>query len=159
MILQRGIIPSRTVSRTVVTESEVNSYLSVYGRDQLPTGVLNPRVSILGGDKVSARAVVDLDAVRRASSGGWFDPASYVGGKVPVFAQGVLKTRDGVARFELESAQAAGITIPKALLQQVVTYYTRSSDYPHGVGLDDPFPLPARIRQIEMRRGEAVVVQ
>jgi hypothetical protein len=159
VIAERGLVPRQTAFRTIVTEAEINSYLAIYGRSQLPAGVVDPQLTILGSDRISGRATIDLDAVRRGSSGGWLDPASYLSGHLPVTAQGVLRTKDGVARFELESAQMAGIGIPKAILQRVVSYYSRTSDYPHGISLDDPFPLPAGIRQIEMHRGEATVVQ
>ncbi len=159
-IAERGLVSRPSAARTTLTEAEINSYLAIYGKTQLlPPGVVEPRLTILGGDRISARATIDLDAVRRTSSGGWFDPASYLTGHVPVFAQGVLRTRNGVARLQLESAQVAGISVPKTILQSIVSYYSRTPDYPRGVNLDDPFPLPAGIRQIEMRRGEAVVVQ
>jgi hypothetical protein len=159
LIAERGLIPRPVPLRTTVTEAEINAYLAVYGKTQLPAGVVEPRLAILGSDRVSGRATVDLDEVRRSGSGGWFDPASYLTGQVPVSAQGVLRTSNGVARFQLESAQLAGITIPRTILQQIIAHYSRTPDYPHGVNLDDPFPLPAGIRQIDMRRGQATVVQ
>ncbi len=159
LIVRQGLVPRRTAVRTPITESEINSYFAVYGRQQLPAGVVDPRIAILGGDRVSAWATIDLDAVRRAGSGGWLDPASYLTGRVPVTAQGILRTSRGVARLQLESAQVAGITVPKTILQQIVSYYSRTPDYPNGVNLDDPFPLPVGIKTIEMTRGQAVVVQ
>ena len=30
---------------------------------------------------------------------------------------------------------------------------------PSGIGLDDPFALPARIREIQVERGQAIIVQ
>ncbi len=159
LIAQRGLVPQPAASRTTVTEGEINSYLAIYGKDQLPGGVIDPQVTILGGDRVFGRATIDLDAVRREGSGGWLDPTSYLSGHLPVTAQGLVHTRDGVARLDLESAQVAGIGIPKGVLQRIVSHYSRTPDYPNGINLDEPFPLPAGIRQIEMRPGEATVVQ
>jgi hypothetical protein len=51
------------------------------------------------------------------------------------------------------------VPVPTSLLQDVVSYYSRSTDEPEGVRLDTPFRLPARIRQIEVGQGQAVVVQ
>ena len=51
--------------RTTVTENEVNAYLALDGREELPPGVVDPVVSILGTGRVSGRATVDLDAVRK----------------------------------------------------------------------------------------------
>src|SRR6185295_18316479 len=95
--------------RTTVTQSEVNSYFVYDGRAQVPAGVVDPTVSILGTGRLSARAVVDLDGVRRArTTQNWFDPTNYLTGRLPVTATGRLTTSNGVGRFELESA-AVGV--------------------------------------------------
>ena len=143
-----------------VTESEVNAYLGYDGRSQLPAGVVDPAVSILGTGRLSGRAVVDLDAVRRAkASQSWFDPTNYLTGKLPVTATGRLQTSKGVGRFELESASVGGVPVPKLLLQEIVSYYSRTAQNPAGINLDDPFALPARIREIQVERGQAIIVQ
>jgi hypothetical protein len=76
-----------------------------------------------------------------------------------VTATGVLKTSNGIGRFQLESAAVGGIPVPKILLQEIVSYYSRTPDKPSGIGLDDPFALPARIREIQVERGQAIIVQ
>jgi hypothetical protein len=155
-----GDRPSNQARRTAVTESEVNSYLGYDGRAQLPTGVVDPAVSILGTGRLSGRAVVDLDAVRRAkASQSWFDPTNYLTGKLPVTATGRLQTSNGVGRFELESASVGGVPVPKMLLQEIVSYYSRTHENPSGINIDDPFALPARIREIHVERGQAIIVQ
>jgi hypothetical protein len=152
--------PRRQVNRTTVTEDEVNAYLVYEARDQLPAGVVDPAISITGTGQVSGRAVVDLDAVRRQkNSRGLFDPLSYATGRLPVTAAGVLSTSNGVGRFELQSATLAGIPIPKNLLQEIVSQYSRTAENPAGISLDEPFPLPARIREIQTEAGRAVVIQ
>jgi hypothetical protein len=146
--------------KTPISENELNAYLQYDGRDLLPSGVVDPTVTIVGAGRVSGRAVVDLDQVRQhRSSTGLFDPARFLTGRVPVTATGVVKAGDGMGRFELESATAAGLPIPKSLLQQIVSYYSRTPAKPSGIGLDDPFALPARIREIQIQKGEAVIVQ
>ena len=45
--------------KTILTESEVNSYLVFDAKEQLPAGVVEPWVSALGPGRVSGRAVVD----------------------------------------------------------------------------------------------------
>ena len=151
---------ARQPRRTTVTESEVNSYLVYDAGEQLPTGVVEPSISILGEGRVAARAVVDLDAVRRAKNPtSLLDPMNYLMGKVPVSATGLLKTGNGVARVELESAAISRMPIPKFLLQEIVSYYSRSASNPGGINLDDPFALPARIREIQVERGHAIIVQ
>ena len=76
-----------------------------------------------------------------------------------VKATGPLQARDGVARLELESADIAGVPIPKFLLQQIVSYYSKSAARPSGISLDEPLELPARIREIQVKPGQAIVVQ
>jgi hypothetical protein len=159
-IVAHGERPTKEGRTTTVTEGEVNSYLVYDARPQLPAGVVDPAVTALGTGRLSGRAVVDLDAVRHArASQSWFDPTNYLTGRLPVSAIGRLNTANGVGHFELESASVGGVPIPKMLLQEIVSYYTRSSDKPSGIGLDDPFALPARIREIQVERGHAIIVQ
>ena len=64
-----------------------------------------------------------------------------------------------MGRFQLESAAVGGMPIPKLVLQEIVGYYSRTPQNPSGINLDDPFALPARIREIQVQRGQAIVVQ
>lgn len=150
---------SRQVRRTTVTENEVNAYLAYEVQDQLPTGVVEPSITIVGAGRLAARAVVDLDAVRRARrSTSPLDPRSYLTGHLPVTATGVLEAGDGIGRFSLESASLGGVPIPKLFLQEILTFYSKTPNHPEGISLDDPFALPANIRQIDVERGQAIIV-
>lgn len=146
--------------RTTITERELNAYLAYDAKPELPAGVVDPQVTMLGTGRLSGRAVVDLDAVRREKNPtSLLDPVSYLTGRLPLTVTGVLATSTGVGRFTLESATIGGVPVPKALLQQIVSHYSRAPERPNGVSLDDPFPLPARIREIQVERGRAVIVQ
>ena len=147
--------------RTRLTEDELNSWFMYRAQPVLPAGVSQPQITILGEGRLAGQAIIDLDAVakRRSSAGGAFDPLSLLGGKVPVSVSGTLHTRDGMARFEVQRAEMSGVPVPVTVLQEVLTYYSRSDERPQGVRLDDVFPLPANIRQIEVGEGQAVVVQ
>jgi hypothetical protein len=159
-ITAHGEKPARELRRTTVTEGEVNSYIVFEAGDQVPTGVVDPYITILGGGRVSGRAVVDLDAVRKQKNPtSLLDPMNYLMGKLPVTATGVLRTTNGVGRFELESAAVSRIPVPKLFLQEIVSYYSRTPQNPAGINLDDPFELPARIREIQVERGQAIIVQ
>jgi hypothetical protein len=115
---------------------------------------------MVGNNKVAGQAVVDLDAIaKKKQSGGTFDIWNLVGGKVPVNVMGTLRTRDGMGTFNLESADVSGLPLPKSFLQEVVSYYSRTPAHPEGVKIDDPFALPASIRQIDVGAGQAVIVQ
>ena len=150
--------PDRT-RRTVVTEAETNAYLRLRIPSELPPGMVAPYLTAVGGGRVSARAVLDLDAVRRGNATATFDLSQLLTGRLPVAVTGVLKTQSGIATFELESASISGIPIPKTLLQQLVTYYSRSPEFPNGISLDGRFVLPVAIRQIDILSHQAVIVQ
>lgn len=152
--------PARQGRRTVLTESEVNAYLVYDAKDQIPKGVIEPAITIVGTGRVAGRAIVDLDAVRlQHKTTGMLDPVNLLTGRLPITATGVLTTSKGVGRFNLETASVGGVPIPKMVLQEIVSYYSRSPQNPSGIGIDDPFQLPARIREIQVKRGQAIVVQ
>ncbi|MGE5816252.1 MAG: hypothetical protein ACM36C_17325 [Acidobacteriota bacterium] len=159
-ITQNAAFRTRQSTRaTSISERELNAYLRYGSMIEMPAGVLEPSVTILGDGRVAGRAIVDLDAVRKARERGWGDPAGYLTGRLPVQAVGVLKTQNGVGRFYLESADVSGITVPRVVLQEIVTYYTRTPEAPNGVSLDAPFELPAGIREVQVAKGTATVVQ
>ena len=108
---------------------------------------------------MGGRAVVDLDAVRKQKQRGWLDPLGYMTGRLPITATGRLATKDGVGTFTLESAEISGVTIPKTVLQELLSYYSRTKEDPDGINMDDPFELPARIREIRVGRATATIVQ
>ena len=155
-----GARPVIKARRTAVTENELNAYLAYDASQDLPSGVVEPSVTILGTGRVSGRAVVDLDSVRKSRSAtSVLDPMSYLTGRLPITATGTLRTSNGVGQFDLESAAVGGVPVPKMILQEIVTYYSRTPEKPAGIGLDDPFALPARIREIQVERGQAIIVQ
>ncbi|MGH7774741.1 MAG: hypothetical protein ACREQA_21160 [Candidatus Binatia bacterium] len=159
-INQNGLKEKVSPRRTPVTEAELNSYFVFHGRDKIPAGITDPRVAILGEGRLAGRAMVDMDDVRRnRNSGRWFDPFNYLSGKVPVGVKGVLRTSQGMARFEVETSEISGFPLPRKMLQELVSYFSRTPENPKGLNLDDPFKLPAKIRAIEVAKGEAVVVQ
>jgi hypothetical protein len=160
LIVQHSTTSPKVERRTVVTEPEVNSYLAYKLTPTFPAGVTEPSVTLVGQGRMSGRAVVDLDAVRqKQSSGGWLDPMAYLSGKLPVTATGTLAARDGTGQFVLESAEVSGVPVPKALLHQIVSYYTRSADQPSGINFEQPFDLPVGIHRIDIETGRAIVLQ
>jgi hypothetical protein len=161
-IVEVGNRPSARAARqqvTQLTDAEVTAFLRHHARDQVPVGIVDPTLIALGEGRVGGRAVVDLDAVRAQKQRGWLDPLSYMTGKLPLSATGRLVTQAGVGRFQLESAEISGVAVPKTLLQELLTYYSRTPDDPDGINMDDPFELPSRIREIRVGKGEATVIQ
>lgn len=146
--------------RTAVTEDELNSWFAYRAQPVLPAGVTQPQITIVGEGKVAGQATVDLEAIgKRRSTGGTFDPWSYLGGRVPVTINGILHTQNGRGRFEVQNAEVSGVSVPTSLLQELVSYYSRTPDNPGGISLDEAFELPANIDKIEVGQGQAVVIQ
>jgi hypothetical protein len=150
---------ARATQNTVISDAEINSYLRFHAQDQIPVGVVDPVINAHGNGIVSGRAIVDLDAVRKQKQRGWLDPMGYLTGRMPLTARGRLTTKDGMGRFELESAELSGVSIPKTVLQELLTYYSRTPEDPDGINMDDPFELPAQIREIRVAPGGATIVQ
>ena len=145
---------------TTFTQAETNSYLKYNAKDLLPTGMTQPEVTLIGAGRLSGKAIIDLDVVRqKSSSGGWFDPTSYLTGKLPVTASGRIITGDGKARFEVERAEVSGLPIPRTFLAQMVNFFTRTADNPKGSSIDDTFEMPANIRSIDVASGRFTVHQ
>ena len=159
-ITQRGTQgPAAAARRTEVSEDEVNSWFVFRGRPYLPEGVTNPNLTMLGAGAMRGAVTVDLEALgKQRSKGGALDLWSYLGGKVPVAVTGRLRANNGRGQFEMTSAEMAGVPVPKALVQQLLSIYTSSSD-DKPLSMDAPFELPAKIRSIDVGQGQLVVVQ
>jgi hypothetical protein len=151
--------PGAAPRATDVTDAEVNSYLRFNAADQIPPGIVEPTLNAAGAGRVRGRAVVDLDVVRKQQQRGWLDPMGYVGGRMPVTATGTLTTKDGIGHFQLESAEISGVTVPKTVLQELLSYYSATPEDPDGINMDEPFELPSRIREIRVKSGSATIVQ
>ncbi len=161
LIQRQGAATERAGAlRTLVTEDELNSWLMYSAQPLLPDGLGQPKITIVGAGRLAGQAIIDLDAVaRQRSAGGGFDLFSLISGKVPVTVTGILHSGDGMARFEVQTAEVSGISVPVAVLQELVSYYFRTPERPQGIRLDDAYDLPAGIQQIEVGQGQAVVVQ
>jgi hypothetical protein len=161
-ILETGEQPRPAAARpveTTISEREANAYFHHYGPLFMPAGVEQTRVSIGDRGRLTARAVVNLDAVRKARERGWLDPLAYATGSLEVTAAGTVLGSNGTGVFQFESATVAGVSVSKALLQELVRFYTTSPELPNGFDLDKPFTLPSGIRSVRSTAGTAVIVQ
>lgn len=150
----------KTPATTAITETEVNSYLRYELGDRIPAGVTDPWVSILEKGRLSGRATVDLARVGQSrKSTGMLDPFKLLTGSMPLAVNGVLRTKNGVGTFAVESASISSVPVPIWMLQEIVSYYSKSESAPNGVAIDKPFVLPNGIREIQTARGQATVVQ
>lgn len=164
--LQAIIAPAKTARgnakppgrRTTLSQTELNAYLK-YKATWLPTGLTEPSVQFVGANRIATLVTADLDGVRKRSSGGWFDPTAYLSGRLPVHVTGTLTTGDGRGRFALERATVDGIPVPKLFIDELLAFYTRSTENPQGVRLEEPFELPSEIDRIDVTAGHATVIQ
>lgn len=145
--------------RTTFADKELNAWLLADGKDNVPTGLLSPTVTFLGAGKLTAKAVADLDAVRKSKQRGMFDPMNLLTGLVPVTLNGTLTGSGGMATFDVQSASLGTWPLPRTVLQELIAYYSKSEDYPEGITLGKPFALPAAVKQLLIARGTATVVQ
>jgi hypothetical protein len=151
--------PRAAPRATPISDDEVNSYLKFLAGEQVPVGIADPLLHAAGNGRVTGQAMVDLDAVRTQKKRAWTDPLGYLTGRLPVTAAGTLTTQNGIGRFQLESAQISGVTVPKSLLQELLSYYSRTKENPAGINMDEPFQLPAAIQEIRIGQGVATIVQ
>jgi len=160
-IEKNAAVPSKgsAARKTPVTDVEVNAYLKFLAGSQVPVGIVDPELHGAGAGRVTGRALVDLDAVRTQKKRAWTDPLGYLTGRLEVTAAGTLTTANGIGRFALESAQISGVSIPKSLLQELLSFYSRTAENPAGINMDEPFQLPAAIREITVGQGTATIVQ
>lgn len=161
-ILERGEkkpTPALKPLRTPISEREVNSYFRFQGKDALPVGVLDPYIFVVAADRLEARAMVDLGAVRKANEKTWPFMLSWVSGVLEVRTSARVKSGNGMGQLVIETTTLGGVPIPKTLLQMIVSHYSATPETPGGFNLDQPFALPHQIRQVEFTRGSAVIVQ
>jgi len=145
--------------RTSFTDRELNAYLKVYGPTFLPHGLTEPQIDIGGSSRVTARGLVDLDAVRLSRQRDWLDPMAYLSGLLDFTATGVVTSSNGKAVASFEAATLAGISVPKSIVQELVRYYTTTPEWPNGFDLDEPVELPAGIQSVLLEPGVATIIQ
>jgi hypothetical protein len=159
-IVTNGSAAQVRPKKTPASENEINSYLAFNAKHRVPRGLAQPQLTILGGGRVAGRILVDLDEFKRGrSSGGLTDPWNYLSGQVPLTARGFLHAHGGKGQFQLEAAEIRSIPVPKPIVQELVTFFTRSAEKPDGIDIDAPFELPAKIREIAILKGAAVIAQ
>lgn len=145
--------------RTTFAEREINAYLALDGPDFLPPGIAMPRIELGDDARVQARAIVDLDAVRRSRERSLFDPLAYLTGAVEVVAVGRVEGSGGEGLIRYESATVAGVGVPQTVAQELLRFYTRTPERPRGFAFDEPFTLPAGLRAVSVERGAVTVTQ
>ena len=159
-ILLNAATPRRGGPREVVlSERAVNGYLRFQAADRLPPGLTDPELRMEAGGRLTVTATVDLDAVREVQAPGRFNPLRYLRGSLPVTAVGVVRSARRTVTVEVESARVGSLSVPATLVAELVRSYTRSGQYPDGIDVSRPIPLPDGIEAVRVGPQRTVVVQ
>ncbi len=137
-----------------LTQDEINSFLR-YDYPEMPEGVRDLQVQLLKDTGV-AHAFVDLSKLQGSVEGSFatFWLAAFRGER-ELKATCRYTSADGQAVVELESAELDGRSIPKPILDWLVS--TVLAEHIEGVELGRPTPLPHKLRQIRVEPGKAVI--
>jgi hypothetical protein len=155
--IERRLGAGKPASRQtiVVTERQLNSYVSLSLAPKIPAGLSGLEIA-LQKDRLLARGVLDLDRVKSKIPQG-AGLLAFLSGTVPVELRGRFSSAEGSGRVEVEEALVAGISLPPAVLAQIVSQSTRSEKRPQGFDILAPFPLPFTARRVRLEPGRALV--
>ena len=154
LALEKRRIERSTKRETIlVTESELNSYLTLAYASKMPKGVTGVSVR-LDQDRIQASGVVDLDQVgaQKQEKSRW-SLTSLLAPSVPVLLRGRLINQDGFGTLEWEEVRLSALPLPLTALAQMVATATRSARYPNGWDIQAPFRLPYSARRIRLEPG------
>ena len=155
--IERRLGAGKPASRQtiVVTERQLNSYVSLALAAKIPPGLSGLELD-LQKDRLLARGILDFDRVKSKIPQG-AGLLAFLTGSVPVELRGRFSSADGSGRVEVEEALVGGISLPPAVLAQIVSQSTRSPARPQGFDILAPFPLPFTARRVRLEPGRALV--
>jgi len=159
-ITERGTIPatqSAPLSRTTFTDRELNSYLAYNALSKLPVGLREPRITIPAANRFDARAVVDLDEVRKSKDYGIL--GLVLQGTHEIKLSGTFSGANGKGTVHVTAATLDGVSVPENLIEALVNHFSKTPDIPGGFQLDKPFDLPSKIRTLQLQPGSVTIVQ
>ncbi len=141
----------------VVTERQFNSWVNLSLAAKIPEGVSGFELG-LQKDRLLARGLLDLDRVKsKVPQGVGTSLLAFLSGSVPVELRGRFSSADGKGKIEVEEALVAGISLPPAVVAQIVSQSTRTANRPQGFDILSPFPLPFTARRVRLEPGRALV--
>jgi len=158
-VVERSLNNPNGTQRVVLSQSEVNAYLTFHVFSEVPGLITQPQIKMIGDGRLVAEAVASLEEVDLVGQSDALSPLQYLRGSVKVSARGSLNTEDGTGKLEVESVSVAGIPVPLVVLDELVRRYSRTDSAPTGFDIAEPFVLPYRIREVLIQVGETVIVQ
>jgi hypothetical protein len=157
--VERRLLAGKPASRQaiVVTQRQLNSWVNLSLAAKIPEGVSGLDLG-LEKDRVVARGTLDLDRLKsKIPQGAGLGLLAFLSGAVPVELRGRFSSADGTGKVEVEEALVAGVSLPPAVLAQIVNQSTRSAKRPQGFDILSPFPLPFAARRVRLEPGRALV--
>jgi hypothetical protein len=142
----------------LVTQGELNSFLTLAYASKMPKGVTDVSVR-LDQDRIEAQGMVDLDQVGASPSkpkSRW-SLSSLLAPTVPVLLRGRLINQNGFGTIEWEEVRLSALPLPLTALEQMVASATKSPKYPNGWDMKAPFRLPYAARRIRLEPGRALL--
>jgi hypothetical protein len=151
-----GRIESDTLkpgARVELTTAELTAYVT----PDLPDGIRNPRLEILGPGRVKGSALVDFNRVRRAQGAqpGWL-MSRLLEGERPVAVTGRIRSGNGQATVDVDKVEIGGLVIDGATLDFLVRNFLEPA-YPNAA-VGEPFELGHRIDKIDVQPGSVSVL-
>ena len=134
-----------------ITEVELESYVMVYLRKDIPVQIESVRVHLTPG-VVAADTRLTIPA---GTTGNTLVDA-LVTGTHNLLVSGKMTTANGEGKFDLQSVNVDGIPVPNILIDALLRKYAKPK-YPD-VDLNEPFDLPWGIQTIDIGQGKATVV-
>jgi hypothetical protein len=156
--IDRRLRTNRRASKetVVVTERQLNSFVNLTLGEKIPPE-MSGLVLSLTRDRLGARAMVDLEQLRsKIPESGAGALLSMLSGVVPVELEGRIESAEGLLQVQLEEVLVGGVSLPPALLAQIVSLSTRSEENPSGLDIAAPVALPFTARQIRVEPGRAL---
>lgn len=147
---------ARKPETIVVTEQELNSYLNLKLKEDLPQGVSDVQVR-MQRERLEATGQVDLDRLDVKNGASRFSPLNLLSGKVPVLLRGRLQSLEGFGSVEWEEVQLATIPVPLSVLERLVASSTRTAKNPEGFDIHAPFRFPYSLRRVRIEPGRALL--
>jgi len=156
MIRQRHAEGVESAKRYDVTEEEANAYLLYRLSEHLPGEVTEPWVRF-GQDQLQGGAMLDMKLLQAHLGDSML--TQYLEGEVPLEVLARVRAEGGVGQVDFEKVTLAGIPIPQALIDQLLSDASKSPALPEGVRLGDAFPLPYGLTSARFRTGRLILRQ
>ena len=140
-------------SRVDLTLEELNAY----AKEEVPTGVRNPRIQVVAPGVATGRAMVDFGKVRRAEGyePGWL-MSKLLDGERPVSVTVRIRSAAGQATVDVERVEISGIVVDGRTLDFLIQNILLAM-YPDAA-VGRPFELGHRIERLDVAPARVAVL-